>query len=343
VRSRHALAAAALLAAACAPAAPPPPRFDITRIVPVDLLRRANHGRDVLGPDGRFQLPPRVRRVWIDVGAHRLETTRAQLENRDLALIAVEPLEGAWKHWPDRARLIALPVALSTERGWLDFHVNESDATSSLLKTVPGNVVPELTRTVETRKVPALRLEDVLERVPEGVDIEYLKTDVQGHDLQVLRSAGDHIRRVGRIRVEVINTPIYEGSGEWKPGTEEEFVRHLAQHGFEFEKDSSIRGERLWLDKSFVNSKRRRGTRTAQRVGRRSRRKRPSVRFSTSPVARARAAASSSSTIPAAKATRAGTSSAGRSSRSATIHNTFIRTQQFTDAVTATSTRERSV
>ena len=258
MRPALAVVSAALLSAACAPPAPPPPSFDITRIVPADLLRRANHGRDVLGPDGRFQLPARVRRAWIDVGAHHLETTREQLENPDLALIAVEPLEGAWQHWPDRTRLIALPVALSTERGWLDFHVNESDATSSLLKTVPGNVVPEHTRTVETRKVPALRLEDVLERVPDGIDIEYLKTDVQGHDLQVLRSAGDQIRRVGRIRVEVINTAIYEGSGEWKPGTEEDFVRHLAQHGFAFEEDSSIRGQRLWLDKSFVNRKRKR-------------------------------------------------------------------------------------
>ena len=251
-------AASALLGAACASPAPrtPPPSFDITTIVPADLLRRANHGREVLGPDGRFRLPPRVRRVWIDVGAHHLETTREELDKPELALIAVEPLEEAWKHWPDRARLIALPVALSTERRWLDFHVNESDATSSLLKTVAGNVVPDQTRTVETRKVPALRLADVLERVPDGVDIEYLKTDVQGHDLQVLRSAGDHIRRVGRIRVEVINTAIYEGSGEWKPGREEDFVRHLGQHGFEFERDSAIRGARLWLDKSFVNRRR---------------------------------------------------------------------------------------
>ena len=252
--------AATLAGAACQPrgAVPPAPAFDIASVVPDDLLRRANHGRRIVGDDGRFVLPPRVRRVWIDVGAHELETTRDALEREsDLALVAVEPLERRWTQWPDRARLIALPVALSTERGWLDFHVNASDATSSLLPTTEGNAAGDLTRTVETRKVPVLRLGDVLERIPDGLDVEYLKTDVQGHDLQVLRSAGDHIRRVGRIRVEVINTPIYEGSGDWKPGTEEEFVRYLAGHGFEFERDSAIRGDRLWLDKSFVNRNRR--------------------------------------------------------------------------------------
>jgi FkbM family methyltransferase len=260
-RSRAAgVAAALLLAVSALGCTSRAATFDVRDVVPDELLRQANHGRTILGEDGRFVLPPRVRRVWIDVGAHHLETTREALDDRELALIAVEPLEQCWTRWPDEARLLALPVALSTERGWLDFHVNKNDATSSLLKTVDGNVAGDLTRTVETRKVPVLRLADVLTRIPDGIDVEYLKTDVQGHDLQVLRSADEHIRRVGRIRVEVINTVIYEGRGEWKPGTGDEFVRYLSSRGFEFESDSSVRGQwpwRLWLDKTFVNRSRR--------------------------------------------------------------------------------------
>jgi FkbM family methyltransferase len=219
-----------------------------------ELLRRANHGRMILDADGSFVLPPRVRRVWIDVGAHLLETTQEELlRHADMALIAVEPLEECWRTWPDRTRLIALPVAISTERGWLDFHVNARNDTSSLLKSVEGNMVDKLTKTVETRKVPVLRLEDVLGRIAPEVEVEFLKTDVQGHDLQVLKSAGAQLRRVRKVKVEVINAPIYEGSGAWRPGTEAEFVTYMTAQGFAFEGDTSVRDGRSWLDKWFVN------------------------------------------------------------------------------------------
>ena len=78
----------------------------------------------------------------------------------------------------------------------MDFHVNAADVTSSLAAGKPGSSAALLTRTVEVRKVPVLRLEDVLAALPDSVDIAYLKTDVQGVDLQVLQSAGERLRRV---------------------------------------------------------------------------------------------------------------------------------------------------
>ena len=40
-------------------------------------MLQANQGRRVFADDGTFAFPPRVRRVWIDVGAHLLQTTVA--------------------------------------------------------------------------------------------------------------------------------------------------------------------------------------------------------------------------------------------------------------------------
>ena len=249
----------ALLAASCGsrPAEQARPGYDVHQIASRELLRQANHGRDIEGPDGRYVLPPAVRRAWIDVGAHMLEQTRGQLErNDDVAVIAIEPLEQCWKAWPDNPRLIALPVAISLERGFMDFNVNADDATSSLLPTVAGSSADKYTRTVRVTKVPVLRLEDVLERIPAEVEVEFVKTDVQGHDLQVLKSAGDQIRRVEKVQVEVINEKIYEGSGELRPGTEAEFVSYLQTKGFRFVEDSAVHGNREWLDKVFVNPQR---------------------------------------------------------------------------------------
>jgi FkbM family methyltransferase len=232
----------------------PPPSYDVAQVASPELLRRANHGRTIEGADGRFALPRGVRRVWIDVGAHLLEQTRAELErHHDVAVVAIEPLEECWTTWPDNPRLVALPVAISLERGSMDFHVNSDNATSSLLSSVEGNSVSQYTRTVRVTRVPVLRLEDVLERIPAAVEVEFVKTDVQGHDLQVLKSAGEQIRRVEKVQAEVINEKIYEGSGELRPGTEAEFVTYMESQGFRFVEDSAVHAHREWLDKIFVN------------------------------------------------------------------------------------------
>ena len=119
----------------------------------------------------------------MDVGAHDLQTTRhALLQLDDVLLIGIEPLEERWREWPEHPKLIALPVAIAAERGWLDFNVAASDDSSSFLKTASDSGYEELLRTVEVRKVPVVRLEDVLERIPARIEIEYVKTDVQGLD-----------------------------------------------------------------------------------------------------------------------------------------------------------------
>jgi len=232
----------------------PPPHFQ--ELVPEDLVLEANGGRQVVGSDGRFIFPEAVTRVWVDVGAHHLETFHdALLSTPNLAVIAIEPLAECWQTWPrQNPRLIGIPAAIALERGVMDFHVNAADVTSSLAESDPRSSVAELTRTVEVRKVPVLRLEDVLALVPAHIPIESLKTDVQGLDLQGLKSAGEQLRRVGVVKAEVINEAIYKELGEGEPGTEEEFVTYMAKMGFRFGGDFEIAEGRRWLDKLFINS-----------------------------------------------------------------------------------------
>lgn len=229
-------------------------------LVSRELIQKSNYGREILRGDGFFAIPEGVTRIWVDVGAHHLETTRHALEeNPDLGLVAVEPLAECWKAWPNDERIIGVPIALSLERGWQDFHVNRLDASSSLLASDPGPATIPLTdiatQTVEVRPVPVLRLEDVLERIPPELDIEFLKTDVQGLDLQVLKSAGDHLRRVGKVKAEVIvkNEGHYFATGEYVPGKEEEFTTYMKSMGFVFSHDVGTASQRAWLDKIYVN------------------------------------------------------------------------------------------
>ena len=114
----------------CAPRSGPAPAQTLAEHIPAALRASANHGREILRPDGFLALPKGVRRVWVDVGAHHLETTRGELRYPDVAVIAIEPLKEAWATWPDSDRVIGIPVAIYLEHGTMDFHVNALDDTS---------------------------------------------------------------------------------------------------------------------------------------------------------------------------------------------------------------------
>ncbi|MBX7187577.1 MAG: FkbM family methyltransferase [Vicinamibacteria bacterium] len=228
----------------------------LARYVPADLRASANRGREILGPDGFLAIPKGVRRVWVDVGAHHLETTKAELRYPDVAVIAIEPLKEAWAHWPDSDRVIGIPVAVYLDRGTMDFHVNALDDTSSLLESTGDDRTGALTKTVEVRKVPVIRLEDVLNAVPEGIAIAYVKTDVQGVDLQVLQSAGESLRRVERVRSEVTNLDAYKKLDGKGMATETEMKSYLRKMGFDLIAEDGVQADRGWLDQIYLNRQR---------------------------------------------------------------------------------------
>jgi FkbM family methyltransferase len=221
--------------------------------VPATLLKEANHGRELIGPDGFLRIPPSVRRVWIDVGAHFLETTSEELKYEDVAVVAIEPLKEAWGRWPNSDRVIGLPVAIYLDRGTMDFHVNRVDETSSLLEGAEGSSV---TKTVEVRKVPVIRLEDVLKAIPVRYTVSYVKTDVQGVDLQVLQSGGNSLTRAERIRAEIIHSPEYKKLDGRGMSTDAEMKAYLAGLGFVLENETNVQRGRAWLDANFVNARR---------------------------------------------------------------------------------------
>lgn len=240
-------------------AAPEPaiaPGSRISDLVPRALLEKANRNRQILNPDGFFRFPPSVRRVWIDVGAHHLETTRSELAYPDVAVIAIEPLAEAWGTWPASDRVIGLPVAIYLDRGEMDLHVNELDDTSSLLESAEVSARGSVTRTVEVRKVPVIRLEDVIAAIPARYALAYIKTDVQGVDLQVLQSAGPALSRAERVRAEVINTPEYKKLHGQGMASEGEIVSYLEGRGFRLDAEHAVQLDRAWLDQLFLNTRR---------------------------------------------------------------------------------------
>lgn len=189
--------------------------------------------------DALRALWPGRRRLCIDVGARNGFSLwqRFGLGRRNVVIHAFEPNPVSMAEiapYADRFPGLRLhPMAVSLENGKSRFHVTRNPECATLLETRPEVVqqnaeIPAGSLDVlEVIEVETIRLDTFLER--EGIErVDLLKIDAEGHDLDVVRSAGDAIRRVVKLRMEVQSGPtMYVGDSR-----EQEAVAYLAQHGF---------------------------------------------------------------------------------------------------------------
>jgi len=175
-------------------------------------------------------------RVWIDVGAHRGETTFEHARsNPDLVVYAFEPDVSVASHrYALLDNFVVVPMAVSDCDGFRKFHLHSNGRTSSLLaldhNAVKGWRGVTNLRTVRCVTAPTIRLDTFLEKM-QIESVEYLKIDAQGHDMEVIRSLGERIRDVAQLRVEAcaVARPMYSGAHN----KIDEIIAFLHEHGFE--------------------------------------------------------------------------------------------------------------
>jgi FkbM family methyltransferase len=179
--------------------------------------------------------PPEADQIWLDVGAHEGEKTlEAARGNPGLYVYAFEPnLAAASRLMGLLANYVVVPVAVAEQNGSAAFYLNRYEGASSLLPFVPEGLARwirggELTVT-KILTVPTMRLDTFLDGV--GISrVHYLKIDVQGADLAVIRSAGERLKDIDRISLEVQTTPfeLYRGASR-----KEDVLAFLKAAGFE--------------------------------------------------------------------------------------------------------------
>ena len=148
-------------------------------------------------------------------------------------VIGIEPHPGNFKsccshlethHAGDRCYLIEAAISNVGESREQDFYGLSGDpGTSSLCRPIGRfeNLVDRV-YTVET-----VSLASILDNL-NYEKVSVLKTDTQGNDLKVLKSAGDHLKNVDFIYAEYDESEDYEGAN-----TGEELDSYLYYMGFE--------------------------------------------------------------------------------------------------------------
>lgn len=182
----------------------------------------------------------------IDVGANVGSISIPWLKDKDSVVYAFEPDPRVFSKLKNNVgsneRYHCINKAVSTQDGSSIFYLSVDPATSSLLPYTEQGlrkwVCPKGKKLAveSTVSVETIRLDTFLSR--SGIEeVDLLKVDAQGHDLEVIRSAGGKISQIRSVILEVQITPdfeLYRNSS--KMG---DVLSYMAQNGFELIKEEN--------------------------------------------------------------------------------------------------------
>jgi FkbM family methyltransferase len=196
------------------------------------LLQEATDGLDIFPVAGsKFKVPPGKKTVEINIGTN---LSPLAASGPEVFLILVEPIpkvakEVAKKVKKGNKEATVLQMAISNFTGTAVFHVYASGKGQSSSLSRPRRSA-WWNKDESAINVSVHTLKELLEAVPEELPIQFLKTDMQGHDLSAIKSAGDAIKRVSKIHSEVYGDghPTYKGVDNSRTS----FLRYMNEMGF---------------------------------------------------------------------------------------------------------------
>lgn len=171
-----------------------------------------------------------IKKIMFDVGAHLGDDSQSRRIIPWWDIHAFEPNPDISARIRPGRNYRINTVAVSDYDGMADLQVDDiHPETSSLLPITYGakganNTPITATRTI---RVPTIRLDTYIRE--NGITrIDDLHIDTQGNDLAVLRSLGDCIGMVRRIKCEAMISPIYTGQSDRRS-----ILSYLIPRGFD--------------------------------------------------------------------------------------------------------------
>lgn len=171
--------------------------------------------------------------VVLDVGANAGQyAQRLRRAGYARRIVSFEPLSEAFAALEQTVRSDPLwearRVALGDEDGTADLHVAANSWSSSLLDMGERHLAsaPDSAYT-GTETVPVARLDTLWDEVVRDGERAFLKLDVQGFEMHVLRGAGERLDDLAGVQAELALTKLYEGDSPWR-----DLIDRLEARGF---------------------------------------------------------------------------------------------------------------
>ena len=206
------------------------------------LIGRAGQGR---AGGGRQTAPPeldplrlqniqdRNLEVLLDVGANEgLFAQRLRANGYRGRIVSFEPLSAMFAKLEaaaaDDPNWICVNIALGAKTDRLQLNRAGNWASSSFLEMNPRHSEAEpRSAYVGTEECEVARLDDLRAKLFEPRERAYLKLDVQGYELEVLRGAVQTLEQVEVMEAELSLVPLYDGAPLFG-----EVVSYLDERGF---------------------------------------------------------------------------------------------------------------
>lgn len=214
----------------------------------------------------KLEFPESTKRVWVDVGVNKKSdfiTNLDEKENSDLFLIGFEPSE-SWNPCV-HDRCVVLWAACTPDFDIVHLNIQSgADLCNSLLKA-NANTKSKLWRGCVTQKtdestgqpktvqVPGIPLHALVSRIPVDVEIEYIKIDAQGYDLEVMKGAFAATDRIQVVSLEAMDVAdpdklLYFGQPPLK-----DIIATMAKSGWKHVKNVSNQGLAGEVNAFFVS------------------------------------------------------------------------------------------
>ena len=192
--------------------------------------------------------------VGANVGQYALALRRGGYPGR---IVSFEPLKAAFLELSELAehdpQWECRRLALGSTEGSAQINVSANLYSSSLLQAKERYLRTDSTAAcIGTESVPLTMLDSIWTEVVRSEDHPYLKLDVQGFEMEILRGAKDSLDGVTGVQAELSLVPLYEGAPLYY-----EVVEFLASEGFRLAGfvpvfEDSDTGEMLQIDGIFV-------------------------------------------------------------------------------------------
>lgn len=198
-------------------------------------------------------------KVIFDVGANRGQTTRKYLELfSDAVIHSFEPIHNFMQYYDgykSNKRVVFNPIGLSDKEGEVEFFLNKSLDTSSILASAKINAnSDDSCKTVSKISIKTISIDQYCER--NKIDaIDILKLDVQGAELAILQGAQ---RMLAENKIGVIYTESYFKQQYLNQPLFYDIAKYLNSFGFFLEdiyEPYYNHNLLLWCDSIFVKEK----------------------------------------------------------------------------------------
>ena len=179
----------------------------------------------------RLTFPAGTEGIIINLGSHADPINPP--EDPSIVVLAVEPDPATISRIKRTERRYVLAAAVAERAGLATMYRYNNGASSSLSKAARDFNEEEPRPNVDEWAspqgapffVPTVTLEQLLAAIPTSIDILFLKTDLQGYDLAVIKSAGPSLRRVFKVLSEAslsgvkryVDAPPNDFNLHWEP------------------------------------------------------------------------------------------------------------------------------